>query len=220
MKYVQITPDIYPSEESSKKKSFTLQKFLTQSSYKTDLKHIICRNKLIEKKELELIAVQLSKSINQKVILHTQGNFEEFLQGPTVSLIDKIEKPFLDYVEGLHITSGDLLRLDKDHIQFLRKNKYFTNKDGKVGASVIGASCHNIRELEAAANLNLDYCLLGPIRQKYKSSTPLGWKNFNSLASDVSIPVYALGGLSILDTEDAKKNNAHGIAGISMFINS
>ena len=53
MKYVQITPEIYPSEESSKKKSFTLQKFLTQSSYKTDLKHIICRNKLIEKKELE-----------------------------------------------------------------------------------------------------------------------------------------------------------------------
>ena len=48
----------------------------------------------------------------------------------------------------------------------------------------------------------------------------LGWKNFNSLASDVSIPVYALGGLSILDTEDAKKNNAYGIAGISMFINS
>ncbi|GIS26307.1 MAG: hypothetical protein CM15mP127_06800 [Gammaproteobacteria bacterium] len=27
-------------------------------------------------------------------------------------------------------------------------------------------------------------------------------------------------GLSILDTEDAKKNNAYGIAGISMFINS
>ena len=118
MKYVQITPDIYPFEESSKKKSFTLQKFLTQSSYKTDLEHIICRNKLIEKKELELIAVQLSKSINQKVILHTQGNFEEFLQGPTVSLIDQIEKPFLDYVEGLHITSGDLLRIDKEHLQF------------------------------------------------------------------------------------------------------
>ena len=220
MKYVQITPDIYPSEGFSKKKSLTLQKFLTKNKYKKDLKHIICRNKLIEKKELELIAVQLSQSMNQRVILHTQGNFEEFLQGPTVSLIDKIEKPFLDYVEGLHITSGDLLRLDKDHIQFLRKNKYFTNKDGKVGASVIGASCHNIRELEAAANLNLDYCLLGPIRQKYKSSTPLGWKNFNSLASDISIPVYALGGLSIQDTEDAKKNNADGIAGISMFINN
>ena len=75
-------------------------------------------------------------------------------------------------------------------------------------------------ELDAAANLNLDYCLLGPIRQKYKSGTPLGWKNFNSLASDISIPVYALGGLSMLDTEDAKKNNADGIAGISMFINS
>ena len=164
--------------------------------------------------------MQLSQSINQKVILHTQGNFEEFLQGPTVSLIDQIEKPFFDYVEGLHITSSDLLRLDKEHIHFLRQNKYFTDKDGKVGVSVIGASCHNIRELEAAANLNLDYCLLGPIRQKYKSSTPLGWKNFNSLASDVSIPVYALGGLSILDTEDAKKNNAYGIAGISMFINS
>ena len=220
MKYVQITPDIYPSEGFSKKKSLTLQKFLTKSKYKKDLKHIICRNKLIEKKELELIAVQLSQSMNQRVILHTQGNFEEFLQGPTLSLIDKIEKPFLDYVEGLHITSDDLLRLDKKHIQLLRKNKYFTDEDGKVGASVIGASCHNIQELEAAANLNLDYCLLGPIRQKYKSSTPLGWKNFNSLASDISIPVYALGGLSIQDTEDAKKNNAYGIAGISMFINS
>ena len=220
MKYVQITPDIYPSEESSKKKSFTLQKFLTQSSYKLNLKHIICRNKFIEKKELELIAVKLSQSLNQKVILHTQGNFEQFLHGPTVSLINQIEKPFFDYVEGLHITSDNLLRLDRKHIQFLRKNKYFMDENGKVGASVIGASCHNIKELEAAAYLNLDYCLLGPIKRKYKSSTPLGWKNFNSLASDISLPVYALGGLSILDTEDAKKNYAYGIAGISMFINS
>ena len=165
MKYVQITPNIYPADKFSKKKYFTLQKFLSQSSYKLELKHIICRNKYIEKKELELIAVQLSQSINQKVILHTQGNFDQFLQGPSLSLINQIKKPFLDYVEGLHITSGDLLKLDREHIQLLRKNKYFTDEDGKVGASVIGASCHNILELETAANLNLDYCLLGPIRQ-------------------------------------------------------
>ena len=185
-----------------------------------ELKHIICRNKYIEKKELELIAVQLSQSINQKVILHTQGNFDQFLQGPSLSLINQIKKPFLDYVEGLHITSGDLLKLDREHIQLLRKNKYFIDEDGKVGASVIGASCHNIAELEVAANLNLDYCLLGPIKKKYKISKPLGWKNFNSLVSDISIPVYALGGLSIVDSEDAKKNNAYGIAGITMFIDS
>ena len=95
MKYVQITPVRFIHLRNPQKKIYTLQKFLTQSSYKTDLKHTFCRNKLIEKKELELIAVQLSQSINQKVILHTQGNFEEFLQGPTVSLIDQIEKkPF------------------------------------------------------------------------------------------------------------------------------
>ena len=220
MKYVQITPNIYPADKFSKKKYFTLQKFLSQSSYKLELKHIICRNKYIEKKELELIAVQLSQSINQKVILHTQGNFDQFLQGPSLSLINQIKKPFLDYVEGLHITSGDLLKLDREHIQLLRKNKYFIDEDGKVGASVIGASCHNIAELEVAANLNLDYCLLGPIKKKYKFSKPLGWKNFNSLISDISLPVYALGGLSIADSQDAKKHNAYGIAGITMFIDS
>lgn len=85
---------------------------------------------------------------------------------------------------------------------------------------MISASCHDLAELHLAEELDLDFVLLSPVQAtaKYSDGRALGWEKFRELASQVSLPVYALGGLSLEDSEIASKSGASGIAGISLFV--
>ncbi|HWV88469.1 MAG TPA: thiamine phosphate synthase, partial [Burkholderiales bacterium] len=71
------------------------------------------------------------------------------------------------------------------------------------------ASCHNRDELERAMALELDFAVLGPVRDKRPA---LGWKKFAEIARATSLPVYAIGGLTRADLPDAWRAGAHGIA--------
>jgi 8-oxo-dGTP diphosphatase len=73
------------------------------------------------------------------------------------------------------------------------------------------ASCHTREELERAMQLELDFAVLGPVKDK-RGSAPLGWEGFARIARQASIPVYAIGGLAKADLEDAWRAGAHGLA--------
>lgn len=103
---------------------------------------------------------------------------------------------------GLHLNSQALFEYDKRPIA---KEK------------LLSVSCHNESEMKQAEKLGADILLLSPVKET--SSHPgvagIGWEQFSSLVQAVSCPVYALGGMSIADLNDAKKYNAQGIAAIS-----
>lgn len=81
------------------------------------------------------------------------------------------------------------------------------------------ASCHGLEELRIAEELEMDFVYLSPVAAtgKYSAERILGWSNFEALASQVSIPVYALGGMRLDDLPLARAHGAAGIAGIGMF---
>ena len=74
---------------------------------------------------------------------------------------------------------------------------------------LVAASCHTREELERAMALELDFAVLGPVKDK---SPALGWERFAELARGASIPVYAIGGLTRADMRDAWRAGAHGVA--------
>lgn len=78
----------------------------------------------------------------------------------------------------------------------------------------VGASCHNLAELQRAVTLGCDYALLSPVlpTQTHSDATPLGWKNFAAVAAGSPIPVFALGGMRTSLQETAWQHGAHGIA--------
>lgn len=80
----------------------------------------------------------------------------------------------------------------------------------------VGASCHTRAELEAAARLGLDYALLGPLAATptHPGQPGLGWPAFTALAAELSLPVFALGGVGPADLETAQAAGAHGVAAI------
>jgi 8-oxo-dGTP diphosphatase len=56
--------------------------------------------------------------------------------------------------------------------------------------------------------LELDFSVLGPVKDKQA----IGWQRFGEIAAGASIPVYAIGGLTRADLDDAWRAGAHGVA--------
>jgi 8-oxo-dGTP diphosphatase len=83
----------------------------------------------------------------------------------------------------------------------------------------LGASCHNLQELEQAHRIQADYACLSPVLEtgSHPEAEALGWESFAELLRSAELPVYALGGLCLQDLDQAKACGAVGMAGIEMF---
>jgi 8-oxo-dGTP diphosphatase len=84
----------------------------------------------------------------------------------------------------------------------------------KPAELMISASCHNPIELRYAEHLNLDFVVLSPVKStlSHPEAEPLGWKKFAELAENITLPIYALGGMSLSDLPVALSYGARGIA--------
>ena len=85
---------------------------------------------------------------------------------------------------------------------------------GRPTGMLCAASCHNGAELARAAELALDFAVLGPVAPtpSHPGLPPLGWPRVAALLRATPLPVYALGGLKHSDLDTAIANGAHGIA--------
>jgi len=93
--------------------------------------------------------------------------------------------------DGVHFTAAQLM--------VLRERPH---------PGLAAASCHTREELERAMQLELDFAVLGPVKDK----AAIGWKKFTESARGTSIPVYAIGGLLPADLDEARRAGAHGLA--------
>jgi len=99
--------------------------------------------------------------------------------------------------DGLHFTSYDLAKLT-----------------ARPAVSWVGASVHTQADLLHAAHLRCDFAVLGHVKQtqSHADAPPLGWAVFVNIATDTSIPIFAIGGMSRADLAIAMTHGAHGIA--------
>jgi 8-oxo-dGTP diphosphatase len=104
-----------------------------------------------------------------------------------------VKSPHPD-ADGIHFTAAELMQIKE-----------------KPKTGLVAASCHTREELERAMQLELDFAVVGPVKEKAGAVT-LGWERFSALVRGASLPVYAIGGLARADMEDAWRAGAHGVA--------
>jgi len=101
--------------------------------------------------------------------------------------------------DGAHLPSAQLMQLE-----------------ARPDLTLVAASCHNAPELARAAALELDFAVLGPVRESlsHPGLSGLGWERCAHLLENSSLPVFALGGMQRGDRDAAQQAGAHGIAAI------
>lgn len=80
----------------------------------------------------------------------------------------------------------------------------------------LSASCHDADELRLAEALGCDLAFVGAIHPtpSHPGEPGMGWTRFEDLRAQVSLPIYAIGGLGLQDVEEARRHGAQGIAAI------
>lgn len=99
--------------------------------------------------------------------------------------------------DGVHLTAAQLLHAGH-----------------RPAGGLAAASCHNANELQRAARLGLDFAVLGAVLPtlSHPGQPAIGWPAFEALVDESSLPVYAIGGLTLADLPAAWSHGAHGVA--------
>lgn len=110
----------------------------------------------------------------------------------------------VDSVDGVHLTGRHLMAASKR----------------PKARQWVAASCHNLRELQHAQTIGVDFAVLAPVlaTQTHPDTQPLGWAQFTKLVAQVNLPVYALGGLSVSGLNVARQAGGQGVSGIRAFL--
>lgn len=85
---------------------------------------------------------------------------------------------------------------------------------------IIGVSTHSFEEARAAECGGADFVVFGPVFEtasKKQYGEPVGLEALRNVATALSIPVLALGGIKLNNFWEALDAGASGVAGISMF---
>lgn len=143
---------------------------------------------------------QLQMLVEETSVLCKQAAAKLMLNLPA-EFIDTLDLSKIEFA-GFHADSRTLKTISQ-----APKGKLFSS------------SCHNAEELQRAVQLNSDFVVLSPVQPttSHPEMQALGWQQFSAMLEGVSVPVYALGGVSENDMETAWSYGAQGIAAISAF---
>jgi len=149
--------------------------------------------RLIQVRERELPAEKLAAFTYQVVSLAHQYDAQVLVNGDE-------NVAMRSGADGVHLQAGQLM-----HCQ------------GRPNTRLVGASCHNRKELLRAAELELDFVVLSPVlpTQSHPGAPTLGWERFTELCLDLPMPVFALGGMRLDMVETSMTHSAHGVALLS-----
>lgn len=164
--------------------------------------------------------------INRLKFLYSQNDIKYFILrekdldlNDYISLANEI-KPILNDKLILHsyFDACKKLNITKLHLPLY---KLIENPKIKENISLLGVSVHSVDEAITAQKLGADYIIAGHIFNTAckKDLQPRGLEFLKSVCQNVSIPVYAIGGINPKNKHMAINSGAYGVCMMNYFMN-
>ena len=124
---------------------------------------------------------------------------------------DRLDVALSERADGVHLGENSLP---------LPEVKRFVENRGKREDFAIGVSCHSLEAAKSAASAGADYLFFGPVfatPSKAAFGAPPGLERLAEICRAVSLPVLAIGGITLENAPDCLATGASGIAAIRLF---
>jgi thiamine-phosphate pyrophosphorylase len=124
---------------------------------------------------------------------------------------DRLDVALSERAGGVHLGEKSLP---------IAEAKRLVESRGEPKDFVIGVSCHSLEAARIAASGGADYLFFGPVfptPSKSAFGTPQGPERLAEVCRAISIPVLAIGGITLANASDCFTAGASGIAAIRLF---
>jgi thiamine-phosphate pyrophosphorylase len=131
---------------------------------------------------------------------------------PTRILVnDRLDAALAENAGGVHLGENSLP---------LAEAKRLLDAQSEIRDFLIGVSCHTLEAAKSAASGGADYLFFGPVfttPSKAAFGSPQGLERLAKVCRAVSIPVLAIGGITLANASSCLAAGASGIAAIRLF---
>jgi thiamine-phosphate pyrophosphorylase len=124
---------------------------------------------------------------------------------------DRLDIALSEGAGGVHLSESGLP---------VAEVKRLAKSAGASAEFLIGKSCHSLEAAKSAEGSGADYIFFGPIfatPSKAAFGAPQGLERLAAVGRAVSIPVIAIGGITLANSAACLANGASGIAAIRLF---
>jgi thiamine-phosphate pyrophosphorylase len=131
--------------------------------------------------------------------------------GCKVLVNDRLDVALAAGADGVHLGERSLP---------VGQAKRFLRDRSGVAEFLVGVSTHSLKAVQEAETSGADYVIFGPIfatPSKLEYGPPQGVEQLAAACRAVSIPVFAIGGITLENTRECATAGAAGIAAIRLF---
>ena len=124
---------------------------------------------------------------------------------------DRLDVALSENANGVHLGEKSLPAAEAKRLVVER---------GECSNFVVGVSCHSLEAVRSAARDGADYLFFGPVfatPSKAAFGAPQGLERLAAVCREVSIPVLAIGGITLENASACFAAGAAGIAAIRLF---
>ena len=167
----------------------------------------------IQIREKDLSAKELS-SVTREAVTQTKQINERSRQTSLILVNERMDVAYSERAGGVHLGEHSLPIADV--CRWLDAKADFAERD----KFLIGVSCHSVQAAASAARDGADYIFFGPVfatPSKAAFGQPQGLQRLAETCSSVSIPVLAIGGITLDNAADCFAAGAGGIGAIRLF---
>ncbi len=165
----------------------------------------------VQIREKDLTGRELA-SLTRKSLLIAKRSSAERPFATRMLVNDRLDVAVAERAGGVHLGERSLSAKNAKHLTRLR----LTSSEGFL----TGVSCHSLESARAAARSGADYIFFGPVfttPSKEEFGPPQGTTLLEQVCRAVSIPVLAIGGVTLDNAESCIVAGAAGIAAIRLF---